>query len=269
MPTLSQTSIIITGVSRGLGAALFDEYHHDGARILALGRTFTPRQRIAALADPQRVRLRATNLQDSTSLPAADEIADFLQSGRPDQRAVLVHNAAIAGPVGRIGTLTDADLAASAQVNLIAPMQLTNTFIAALPPQMAGRICYVTSSAARNPYPGWAAYCATKAAAEVFIQCAATDRCETRIIDPGAMDTGMHAYLRKTGKGMPGHDRLIQRHASGNLAHPRSAAVHIAQRTLADVDGAEPKRRWRRIAYATALAGVPFSMAAAAAQIAC
>src|SRR4051812_26119203 len=70
-------SVIITGISRGLGAALFDEFRGAGDRILALGRRFTDAQHAAERQDPQRVRLRQVDLAYPTTLPPAAELSSF------------------------------------------------------------------------------------------------------------------------------------------------------------------------------------------------
>lgn len=72
-------SVIITGVSRGIGEALFRRLHAAGDRILALGRQFSPSQVALAEAQPDRVRLRPADLAVPASLPGADELAPFVQ----------------------------------------------------------------------------------------------------------------------------------------------------------------------------------------------
>ncbi len=83
-------SVVITGVSRGLGAALFDQCYDRGDRLLAIGRTFTDGQRGLAEADPHRVLLRQADLTDPLSQPDAVELATFLagpgSSGGQDGR---------------------------------------------------------------------------------------------------------------------------------------------------------------------------------------
>ena len=63
--------MVITGVSGGLGAALFDEFRMAGDRVLALGRRFTDAQHAAERGDPQRIRLRQTDLSYPNALPTA------------------------------------------------------------------------------------------------------------------------------------------------------------------------------------------------------
>ena len=118
--------MIITGVSRGLGAAFFDEFHAAGDRVLALGRRFTDGQHAAERAEPQRIRLRQVDLGYPATLPNAAELASFVQDA---SEVVLVHNAAVLEPVGAIGALSAEEIQRAVAVNLTAPMLLTNAVL--------------------------------------------------------------------------------------------------------------------------------------------
>src|SRR5258705_7964781 len=99
-------SVIVTGASRGLGAALFQALQADGARVFGLARTFTTEQQALAAQRPASVRLRPTDLSDAgtgdlgpdglrfigSGLPSAAELAAFVGETGPDDEIVLVHN---------------------------------------------------------------------------------------------------------------------------------------------------------------------------------
>ncbi len=51
------------------------------------------------------------------------------------------------------------------------------------------------------------------------------------IVDPGAMDTDMQRTLREHGAGLPGHYRMVHRHAAAELANP----VGVAEKIVADL----------------------------------
>jgi NAD(P)-dependent dehydrogenase (short-subunit alcohol dehydrogenase family) len=192
-------SIVITGVSRGLGAALFDEVAGRGDRVLALGRGFTAAQRDLAAREPDRVRLREVDLREPASQPDAAELREFLRGTR---ESVLVMNAAVVGPIGAVGALPPADLAAAFAVNLAAPAVLTNAFLAAAPPGPR-RVLFISSSAAHRVIGGWSAYCASKAGAEMFFRVLA-DQADPDLhvacVDPGQMATGMQEEIREAGR---------------------------------------------------------------------
>ena len=121
-----------------------------------------------------------------------------------------VHNAAVVGPVGPVGELPPAELAAAVTVNLTAPMLLTNAFLAAVPASahVGTAAVHLLRRGAQRPIEGWAAYCAAKAGGEAFFEVVAAEaaRRDRRVrwsaSTPGVMDTGMQATLR--GVGLPG-----------------------------------------------------------------
>jgi benzil reductase ((S)-benzoin forming) len=238
-------STVITGTSRGLGAALFDELYAAGDRVLALGRRFTDDQHAAAAAEPHRVRLRRTDLADRAALPEADELAAFLDEC-PGADVAIVHNAAVFEPFGRIGALLPAGVASAIAVNLTAPVLLTNALLAARgaaagPSDTAGpalTVMLISSSAAHRVSGGRSVYGATKRAAEMFLETlgeehAGDPRTRVVIVDPGVMDTDMQAVVRehaRTDPYFPGRERFLARHERGELPSP----VDVARKIMAE-----------------------------------
>ncbi|GAA1515172.1 SDR family oxidoreductase [Dactylosporangium maewongense] len=232
---IRKRSVIVTGASRGLGAALFHALQADGARVFGLARAFPSEQQVLAARHPASVRLRATDLAEAVSLPTEAELAAFVGGTAPEDEVVLLHNAATVEPIGLVGELAPEDVFAAVQVNLVAPILLTNTFLStfARDPGPRLRIVYVASSAAHRSYPGWATYCATKAGAEAFMRCvseAASRSCTVEIVDPGAIETQMQRTLRERGTGLPGHARLVERHRVGDIADPATVAKQLVAR---------------------------------------
>jgi NAD(P)-dependent dehydrogenase (short-subunit alcohol dehydrogenase family) len=241
-------SVIITGVSRGLGAALFAEFHAAGDRILALGRRFSADQQAAALAEPDRVRLRRTELADPATLPGAAELAEFVRGGGAAE-ALLVLSAAVFEPFGPIGALSAAGAAATVAVNLTATILLTNALLAGrpIPPADAAdaaqgtapvTVLLVSSSAAHRLSGGRSLYAATKRGAETFLsnlehERAADPGVRVVIVDPGIMDTGMQAVVRRHAREdayFPDRERFIERYERGDLPSP----VDVARKIIAE-----------------------------------
>jgi NAD(P)-dependent dehydrogenase (short-subunit alcohol dehydrogenase family) len=239
--------VVITGVSGGLGSALFDEFRIAGDRVLALGRRFTDAQHAAERSDPQRIRLRQTDLSYSNALPTAAELSSFVHGA---EEVVLVHNAAVVRPVGAVGALPADQVAYAVAVNLTAPMLLTNALLGAgmlrQGGDLAGRAAYpltvvfVSSGAAHRSVGGWAVYGATKRGAEAFFdtlsaQHADDERVRVVNVNPGVMDTPMQATLRQYATGttyFPDRDRFVAMHTSGELASPVDVARKIIAETL-------------------------------------
>src|SRR6185369_11458232 len=123
-------AVVITGVSRGLGAALFDVATARGDRILAVGRHFSAEQQQLRDARPTDVTLFSTDIADAHWLPDYDILRGFL---RDADEVVLIHNAAVVDPIGAVGRLTTEAITNAIAVNLTAPIVLTNTFLRAAP----------------------------------------------------------------------------------------------------------------------------------------
>jgi NAD(P)-dependent dehydrogenase (short-subunit alcohol dehydrogenase family) len=228
-------SVIITGVSRGLGAALFDEFDAAGDRILAVGRRFTDSQYATERANQRRIRLRPADLAHPASLPPASELASFVHDATD---MVLVHNAAVVGAVGAIGTLTPEQIQLAVAVNFTAPMLLTNALLGAGALNQSGRsvtVLYISAEAARRPVGGWSVYGATKRGGEAFVESLAAQhagdaRMRVISLDPGAMDTQLQADVRGyAGRDIyfPERDRYTDLHQRGALIPPAHAAKQI------------------------------------------
>jgi benzil reductase ((S)-benzoin forming) len=222
-------AVVITGGSRGLGAALVYGLIARGDRVLALARSFDADQRVLAADKSDRLMLTPVDLTDPEALPTADDLAEFFAGA---DGAVLVNNAATIEPIGAAGELDPASVAAAVALNLTAPVLLTSAFLAAVTVRrQAARILFVSSSAAHRPKPGTAVYCATKAGAEMFfttLRAELADRVPVEIVDPGGMDTRMHATARDaTGVYFPDAPRLREVAGSGRLNDPRLVAVRI------------------------------------------
>jgi NAD(P)-dependent dehydrogenase (short-subunit alcohol dehydrogenase family) len=220
-------SVLISGVSRGLGAALFDLLCGRGDRVVAIGRRFSDAERSRADREPDLVRLVTADLADPPDLRAT-----FAAALVGAESAVLIHNAAVVDPVGPIGAVPDTDLRTAATVNLTAPMLLTNAFLAARPAALPATILFISSGAAHHPIEGWAAYCATKAGGEMFFATVAAEHPDVRVrsVNPGRMDTGMQATLR--GSTFPSRADFVAAHERGELPDPADVARRIVAEHL-------------------------------------
>jgi benzil reductase ((S)-benzoin forming) len=229
--------IVITGVSRGLGAALFDELYQAGHSIVALGRRFTETQ--LAAAESGRVRLRRTDLADLDSLPDPAELTELVGDAG---EVALVHNAGVIEPFAAVGALPQDQLKHAVAVNFTAPMLLTNALLAAVagdrvvtgPGEPRVRVLYVSSSAAHRVSGGRSVYCATKRGAEMFFEAVAAQYADdpsvsVAIIDPGIIDTDMQVVIRayaRVGAYFPDRQRFLDRYEAG-LPSPLGVARQI------------------------------------------
>lgn len=223
----------VTGVSRGLGVALAAELLTRGFEVVGLGRSAD-----ASLTGP-RFRFVAADLSRLDALDgiAARMFADV--AARAPTAAVLINNAATAGPVGPIGTLAADELADAFAVNLAAPALLANAFVRALAGRARLRVVDISSGSAVHALAGTAAYCAAKAGLEMLGAAAATESSGATFVTirPGIIDTPMQAYVRaQPVERLPNVGMFHGFHASGSLRPPAETARWVVDRAvLADV----------------------------------
>lgn len=231
--------LVITGHSRGLGAALAENFLRRGFAVLGLARSENPElealaARAAALPEGAgKLRQVAIDLADTDGLLAwlnGPALRDFLA---PARAVYLINNAGLLQPVGPLGTQDDAALVRNVAVNVTAPMLLANALMATAPGGVDCRILHISSGVGRRPCAGWSVYAATKAALDHHARSAALDNLATlRIasIAPGVIDTDMQAEIRTSD---PAHFPLLpQFHAlkrDGLLSSPADCADKLAR----------------------------------------
>jgi benzil reductase ((S)-benzoin forming) len=186
---------IVTGASRGLGEALALALLERGFTVLGVGRTQSGR-----LAG-RRYRHASCDLAQPALIAAAVTPALRELAALGPAAVTLINNAAVATPVGLVGRLDAAEIAAAIATNVAAPFVMADLFCRGFgDAAIARRIINVSSGAAQTALPGSAAYSVSKAALEMLTrsiaaeQTAPTFRCIS--VRPGIFETGMQAYMR-------------------------------------------------------------------------
>jgi NAD(P)-dependent dehydrogenase (short-subunit alcohol dehydrogenase family) len=140
--------------------------------------------------------------------------------------ALLVNNAGMLQPVGPLSGHDPAEVARAISLNVAAPLMLAAAVAATDAAER--RVLHVSSGAGRNAYPGWAIYCAGKAALDHHARAAALDQSNgLRIVSlaPGVIDTDMQAQIRATDvEHFPLRDKFQALKADGALASPEDCA---------------------------------------------
>jgi len=198
---------LITGASRGIGAAVARRFAAEGARLILVARTVGG---LEELDDRIREDGREGNGQDPTLVPldlrefdAIDRLGASLYErfGRLD---VLVGNAGVLGTLSPAGHIEPPDWAEVMDINLTANWRLIRSLDPLLRRSEAGRAIFVTSGAAASPHAYWGAYAVSKAGLEMLVRTYAAELTKTEVranlIDPGAVRTAMRA------KAFPGED---------------------------------------------------------------
>jgi NAD(P)-dependent dehydrogenase (short-subunit alcohol dehydrogenase family) len=188
---------LVTGASRGLGAALARRLAREGAKVVLVARGT---EELARTVDVIRAEGGVAHgiPADVGDKNAAHAIAGTAAAlvGPID---LLVHNASTLGHVPLRPWLdTDCEaLDLAFAVNVVGPLRLTKLIAGPMVLNKSGLVVHVTSDAAVAAYPGWGAYSASKAALDHLARVLAAELEGTGVrvlsVDPGEMDTRMHA----------------------------------------------------------------------------
>jgi NAD(P)-dependent dehydrogenase (short-subunit alcohol dehydrogenase family) len=194
---------LITGASRGIGAAVAKRFAAEGAHVIALARTVGG---LEELDDAIRTAGGAATLLplDLRKFEQIDQMgaALYQRFGRLD---VLVGNAGVLGSLSPMGHFEPKVWAEVMDVNLTANWRLIRALDPLLRLSASGRVIFTTCAAARETTPYWGAYAASKAALETMAKIYAGEVAKTPIkvnlVDPGIVRTKLRA------QGFPGEDR--------------------------------------------------------------
>ncbi|MXY41046.1 MAG: SDR family NAD(P)-dependent oxidoreductase [Rhodospirillaceae bacterium] len=204
MGALGGRIALITGASRGIGAAVAERFAAEGARLILAARTAGGLEevddRIAAASEGAKATLIPVDLADHDRI---DEMAGAIADrfGRLD---ILVGNAAVLGGLAPLAHVEPERWAEAMNVNLTANWRLIRAFEPLLRRSPAGRAIFVTSGVTRETFPYWGPYAASKAALEALVRtwAAELDKTDIRVnlLSPGVVRTRMRA------EAMPGED---------------------------------------------------------------
>jgi len=191
--TLTGKTALVTGGNRGIGLATVRALAEAGAKV-----HFTARS-AANIAAAQRELgdIRATghhaNMTDRIAM------ATVLDHGFD----ILVNNAAVIAPIGRILDISAEDWATSIDINLSSAFHATQRALRQMVAKGGGTIVNISSGAAHRPQEGWSAYCAGKAGLAMLTRSVHLEYGGHGIrifgFAPGVVDTDMQGAIRASG----------------------------------------------------------------------
>jgi NAD(P)-dependent dehydrogenase (short-subunit alcohol dehydrogenase family) len=237
-----ERTALITGASRGLGLALARALAARGWNLIITARDA---RRLRSVRDElARVTHVAAIAGDVTDAAHRRALA-VLARGHAGLDAVINNAGALgASPLPSLLDYPLDDLEDVLRANVIAPLGVLQAVRAEL--KDGARILNITSDAAVQPYPGWGAYGASKAALEQLSSVLAAENSTISVywVDPGDMRTDMHqaAYPGEDigdrplpEVRVPGIVRLLE----SDLPSGRYSAAELAIAAVADRDVAE------------------------------
>ncbi|MGN6356356.1 MAG: SDR family NAD(P)-dependent oxidoreductase [Novosphingobium sp.] len=209
---------LVTGASRGIGAATAEALAARGAHVVLTGRDTKAleavEERIFAAGGAATIAPL-----DLTESDAIARLATAI-AGRWQALDVLVINAAILPQLTSVADIDQKSFNKALTTNVLATQALIAQFDPLLRKSADGRVVGLTSTVATAPRAFWGAYAASKAAQEVLLDCYAQEvrnvsKVRVAILNPGATRTAMRA------KAYPGED-------PASVKPPEAVAERIA-----------------------------------------
>ena len=208
MTLLAGKLALVTGASRGIGAATAEALAAEGAHVVLTGRT---------AADLEAVEERIHSAGGSATiapldLTERDSIAKLASAvaERWNSLDVLILNAAMLGTLTPVAQIDGKEFNKVLTLNLLAQQAMIAAFDPLLRNSEAAAVLGVTSSVGRHPRAYWGAYAASKAALETLLlsygdEVRNTSQVRVAIVAPGATATVMRA------RAFPGEDPATQK----------------------------------------------------------
>lgn len=203
MSALSGQVALVTGASRGIGAATAAALARAGAHVVLTARNGKALEKVEEVifAAGGSATIAPVDLGDADGIVRlANAVAE-----RWSALDILVHCAAVLPELTSVRDIDQTQFSKALTVNVLATQALLARFDPLLKASADPRLIYLTSSLASEPRAYWGAYAASKAAAENLIASYAeesrnTSKVRVAIVDPGATRTAMRA------KAYPGED---------------------------------------------------------------
>jgi len=198
MAELSGMRVLITGASRGIGAATARLFAEHGARLGLLARNAAAIRALAAEIGPAARALPA----DVASWPDVEgAVAAMTRAfGGVD---VLINNAGVIEPIAALDHVDPAAWGRLVDINLKGPLNGIRAVLPGMIRRGGGTVITVSSGAAHTPLEGWSAYCSSKAGAAMLTACLHHEMHLKGIraigLSPGTVATDMQATIRASG----------------------------------------------------------------------
>ncbi|MEL7013957.1 MAG: SDR family oxidoreductase [Pseudomonadota bacterium] len=189
-------TVLITGASRGIGAATARHLAEAGANVVLAARSLAALEELAAEIGAHAIACDVARFEDVA------EVVDFAVSafGRLD---VLINNAGLIEPIARIEDSDPGDWGRIVDINLKGVYHGLRAALPVMVGQGEGTVINLSSGAATSALEGWSHYCTTKAAVLSLTRCADKEARGQGVrvigLSPGTVATDMQVAIKASG----------------------------------------------------------------------
>jgi NAD(P)-dependent dehydrogenase (short-subunit alcohol dehydrogenase family) len=232
-PDLSGRSAIVTGSNQGLGLAIAERFLASGANVLLMARDAVKLDLVRAeLASRARPGQTIHALPGDVSRPedCAAAVAEALKHF--GGLTVLVNNAGVYGPMGRLEDVDWAEWEEAIRINLVGTALMCRAALRPMRARGYGKIVNLSGGGATGPLPRFSAYAASKAAVvrltETLAEEVRDDHIDVNAIAPGALNTRLLDQVLEAGPDKVGrefHARALKQKDEGGAPLEKGAAL--------------------------------------------
>ncbi|MBV9981852.1 SDR family NAD(P)-dependent oxidoreductase, partial [Bradyrhizobium sp.] len=192
---------IVTGGSRGVGAATASALASAGASLMLVARDGATASRVAGAIANKGAKAYgvACDVTDYASVEAMSNETNR-RLGYPN---IVVNNAGIIEPIAFLAESDPAAWRRNIEVNLIGAYNVLRATVPHMIERRGGTVVNVSSSAAHSPLDGWSAYCCAKSGLSMLTKAVMLETAAFGIrvfgFSPGMIDTDMQVQIRASG----------------------------------------------------------------------
>jgi NAD(P)-dependent dehydrogenase (short-subunit alcohol dehydrogenase family) len=201
MQELQGKAAIVTGASRGIGAATAEELARQGVAVVLAARSRGEIDAVAKKIEAAGGRASAV----ACDVARYADVAVAVEHCRSTYGSldILVNNAGVIDPIARLADSDPEGWDAVVDINLKGVYHGLRAAIPVMEAQGGGVIVNISSGAATSPLEGWSHYCATKAAVLMLTRCVDKEYRDKGIrvvgLSPGTVATDMQRAIKASG----------------------------------------------------------------------
>ena len=207
-------NILITGITKGLGFEMAQNFHQRGYEVTGISRNKSSIKIPNIICDLGNLKNLKYVLENETNLKK-----DF---------DTVILNAGVLGDIKNAREISNQELLQSLNVNFFANKLIIDHFLKN--ENLNKRFIFISSGASTKGYTGWLSYCCSKSISDSLIRVYAKEYLEHIFISisPGAINTSMQKLIQNIDiNEFPDMKKFIELNEKGNLRSPKEASNKI------------------------------------------